>query len=90
MVLTEENIVEMLSGAEMVIRSLQDEGVDYIYGYPGGSVPLVDTGSAAPLRAGSPVMQPVEGNTLMIMAELSYLDTFILGRHLLPAWRKMK
>ena len=30
--------MEMLSGAEMVIRSLQDEGVDYIYGYPGGSV----------------------------------------------------
>ncbi|MDP6189611.1 MAG: biosynthetic-type acetolactate synthase large subunit, partial [Gammaproteobacteria bacterium] len=28
----------MLSGAEMVIRSLQDEGVEYIYGYPGGSV----------------------------------------------------
>ncbi len=30
--------MEMLSGAEMVIRSLQDEGVEYIYGYPGGSV----------------------------------------------------
>jgi len=28
----------MLSGAEMVIRSLQDQGVDRIYGYPGGSV----------------------------------------------------
>ena len=30
--------MEMLSGAEMVIRSLQEEGVEYIYGYPGGSV----------------------------------------------------
>ena len=28
----------MLSGAEMVVRSLQEEGVEYIYGYPGGSV----------------------------------------------------
>ena len=30
--------MEMLSGAEMVIRSLQDEKIEYIYGYPGGSV----------------------------------------------------
>ena len=30
--------MEMLSGAEMVVRSLQEEGVEYIYGYPGGSV----------------------------------------------------
>ena len=30
--------VEMLSGAEMVVRALQDEGVEYIFGYPGGSV----------------------------------------------------
>ena len=30
--------MEMLSGAEMVIRSLQDQGVERIYGYPGGSV----------------------------------------------------
>ncbi len=27
-----------LSGAEMVIRSLQEEGVEYLFGYPGGSV----------------------------------------------------
>ncbi len=27
--------MEMLSGAEMVIRSLQDQKVEYIYGYPG-------------------------------------------------------
>ena len=27
----------MLSGADMLVRSLQDEGVEYIYGYPGGS-----------------------------------------------------
>ena len=30
--------MEMISGAEMVIRSLQDQGIDRIYGYPGGSV----------------------------------------------------
>jgi len=29
--------VELLSGADMLIRSLQDEGVEYIYGYPGGA-----------------------------------------------------
>ena len=29
--------VEMLSGADMLVRSLQDQGVEYIYGYPGGS-----------------------------------------------------
>lgn len=28
---------EMLSGAEMIVRYLQDEGVEYIYGYPGGA-----------------------------------------------------
>ncbi|MAY11969.1 MAG: acetolactate synthase, large subunit, biosynthetic type, partial [Alcanivorax sp.] len=30
--------MEMLSGAEMVVRALQDEGVEYIFGYPGGAV----------------------------------------------------
>jgi acetolactate synthase-1/2/3 large subunit len=30
--------VELLSGAEMVVRSLRDEGVKYIYGYPGGAL----------------------------------------------------
>lgn len=30
--------MEMLSGADMVVRSLIDEGVDHIFGYPGGSV----------------------------------------------------
>ncbi|WP_163835780.1 acetolactate synthase 3 large subunit [Spartinivicinus ruber] len=30
--------MELLSGAEMVIRSLADEGVEYIYGYPGGAL----------------------------------------------------
>ena len=29
---------ELLSGAEMVVRSLQDLGVKHIFGYPGGSV----------------------------------------------------
>nr|WP_240546854.1 acetolactate synthase 3 large subunit [Alloalcanivorax xenomutans] len=28
----------MLSGADMVVRALQEEGVEYIFGYPGGSV----------------------------------------------------
>jgi acetolactate synthase-1/2/3 large subunit len=30
--------VEKLSGADMLIRALQDEGVDYVFGYPGGAV----------------------------------------------------
>ena len=29
---------EMLSGGEMLVRSLQEEGVEYIFGYPGGAV----------------------------------------------------
>jgi acetolactate synthase-1/2/3 large subunit len=29
--------VELLSGADMIARFLQDEGVEYIYGYPGGA-----------------------------------------------------
>ncbi|MDZ7684323.1 MAG: acetolactate synthase 3 large subunit [Gammaproteobacteria bacterium] len=28
----------MLSGADMLIRSLQEENVDYVFGYPGGAV----------------------------------------------------
>ncbi|GAB7197864.1 hypothetical protein OS11_41410 [Dickeya oryzae] len=30
--------MEMLSGAEMVIRSLIDQGVKHVFGYPGGAV----------------------------------------------------
>ncbi|WP_064605971.1 acetolactate synthase 3 large subunit [Photobacterium sp. J15] len=30
--------MEMLSGAEMVVRSMIDQGVKHIFGYPGGSV----------------------------------------------------
>ena len=30
--------MEMLSGGEMVARALEDEGVEFIFGYPGGSV----------------------------------------------------
>ena len=30
--------MELLSGADMVIRSLADEGVEHIYGYPGGAL----------------------------------------------------
>lgn len=29
--------MELLSGAEMLIRSLEDEGIDLIFGYPGGA-----------------------------------------------------
>ena len=29
--------MEMLSGGEMLIRALHDEGVDLIFGYPGGA-----------------------------------------------------
>ena len=30
--------MEKLSGADMLIRALQDEGVEYVFGYPGGAV----------------------------------------------------
>jgi len=30
--------VEMLSGGDILIRSLQEEDVDYVFGYPGGAV----------------------------------------------------
>jgi acetolactate synthase I/II/III large subunit len=30
--------VEMLSGGEMLVRALEDEGVEFIFGYPGGAV----------------------------------------------------
>ncbi|MGL5286055.1 acetolactate synthase, large subunit [Aeromonas sp. RU39B] len=30
--------MEMLSGAQMVVRALEDQGVDHLFGYPGGSV----------------------------------------------------
>ena len=32
------NKVEQLSGGEMIARALQDEGVEFIFGYPGGAV----------------------------------------------------
>nr|WP_205743936.1 acetolactate synthase 3 large subunit [Grimontia sedimenti] len=35
---TWRHIVEMLSGADMVVRSMIDQGVKHIFGYPGGSV----------------------------------------------------
>ncbi len=34
----EDETVELLSGGEMIARALQDEGVDFIFGYPGGAV----------------------------------------------------
>jgi acetolactate synthase-1/2/3 large subunit len=30
-------MTEMLSGGDMLIRALQDEGVEYVFGYPGGA-----------------------------------------------------
>ena len=30
--------MEKLSGGDMLIRALQDEGVEYVFGYPGGAV----------------------------------------------------
>lgn len=30
--------MELLSGGEMIARALEDEGVDFIFGYPGGAV----------------------------------------------------
>ncbi len=30
--------MELLSGGEMLVRSLQEEGTEYVYGYPGGSL----------------------------------------------------
>ncbi|MCC2607790.1 acetolactate synthase 3 large subunit [Planctobacterium marinum] len=30
--------MEMMSGAEMVVRALKDVGVEYVFGYPGGAV----------------------------------------------------
>lgn len=35
---TDGQCVEMLSGSEILVRSLMDSGVDTIFGYPGGSV----------------------------------------------------
>jgi acetolactate synthase-1/2/3 large subunit len=35
---SEVNNVELLSGAEMVVRFLRDEGIKHIYGYPGGAL----------------------------------------------------
>ena len=30
-------MADMLSGGDMLIRALQDEGVDIVFGYPGGA-----------------------------------------------------
>ena len=30
--------MELLSGGEMVVRALRDQGVKFIYGYPGGAL----------------------------------------------------
>jgi acetolactate synthase-1/2/3 large subunit len=34
---------EIMTGAEIVLRALQDQGVEHIFGYPGGAVlPIYD------------------------------------------------
>ena len=33
-----EVVVVELSGAEIVVQCLKDEGVEYVFGYPGGAV----------------------------------------------------
>src|SRR3712207_4246931 len=39
----EDRMSETMSGAEMVIRALQDQGVEHVFGYPGGAVlPIYD------------------------------------------------
>ena len=39
----EENAEELITGADMMIKALKDQGVDTIFGYPGGAVlPLYD------------------------------------------------
>ena len=44
MELEKETIDEMKSGSELLVDSLANEGVDFIFGYPGGAVlPLYDT-----------------------------------------------
>ena len=41
--MTETTMTETMSGAEMVIKALQDQGVEHIFGYPGGAVlPIYD------------------------------------------------
>ena len=38
-----ETKIETLTGAEIVVRALVDQGVDTIFGYPGGAVlPIYD------------------------------------------------
>jgi acetolactate synthase-1/2/3 large subunit len=34
----ESGLVELLSGGNMIARALEDEGVEFIFGYPGGAV----------------------------------------------------
>lgn len=42
--LEQETIDEMKSGSELLVESLANEKVDFIFGYPGGAVlPLYDT-----------------------------------------------
>ena len=38
-----DKMSETMTGAEMVVRAMQEQGVEFVFGYPGGSVlPLYD------------------------------------------------
>jgi acetolactate synthase I/II/III large subunit len=40
---SEENMTNVMTGAEMVVEALKDQGVDTLFGYPGGAVlPIYD------------------------------------------------
>ena len=42
--------MEQLSGGDMIVRALEDEGVEYIFGYPGGAAPVSYTHLTLPTR----------------------------------------
>ncbi len=46
---------EQLAGAEIVIKALSDQGVDVIFGYPGGAVlPIYDASMPPKAMRGRP------------------------------------
>ncbi len=45
-------MAEVMTGAEMVVEALKDQGVDTIFGYPGGAVlPIYDVALSSECRA---------------------------------------
>jgi thiamine pyrophosphate-dependent acetolactate synthase large subunit-like protein len=48
------NILVEMTGAEMVIQALKDNGVEHIFGYPGGAVlPIYDESSSRTISSTS-------------------------------------